>query len=409
MKSLSLGLKEALRLTLDGIKPLPEEKVSLVDCVDRVVASDLYALVDSPSMDASLKDGYAVLCKEVTGATAEKPVRMRVLGTIGPGDERDIRFEPGSTIRVLTGARIPTWADAVVAEEFVKKRDNDVLIETGVEPGKDILPRGSDVKSRECILRAGQQISPGMAGLLAAAGHNLVPVFKNPVVGIIGTGDEIVEPGKPLPEGKLYASNIVTLAGWCSEYQIKTQMTIVKDDYDAILSALKMMYNKTDAVITSGGAWTGDRDMVAEVLAELGWKQVFHRIRIGPGKAVGFGTLNKKPVFILPGGPSSNLMGFLQIALPGLLTLCGHVNPGLPGMTAKLASEIRGRDPDWTDFFYGTLEFNEELPTFFPLQKRSRLSSIADATAVASIPEGKNYLPAGSKVHAQLFKLADTE
>ncbi len=404
MKGMSLGLKEALRLTLEGITPLPAENVALADSVDRVAASDIYALVDSPSADASLKDGYAVLSHEVAHATAENPVRLRLLGSMAAGGERDIQIKPGTTVRVLTGARIPTGADAVVAEEFVKRGDNHVVIEAFAEPGRNILPRGSDVAFRNRILRSGQQISPGMAGLLAAAGHSVVPVFRNPFVGIIGTGDEIVEPGKPLAEGKLYASNIMTLAGWCSKYKIRTRMTIIKDDHDAISRALKILSEETDALITSGGAWTGDHDMVAQVLEGLGWKEVFHRIRIGPGKPVGFGILDTKPVFILPGGPSSNLMGFLQIALPGLLALSGHANQGLPRINARLASELRGREPDWTDFFFGTLELDDGLPTFYPLKERSRLSSIAKATAVASIPEGQDYLSEGSVIHVQLLK-----
>ena len=129
MKGMSLGLKEALRLTLEGgITPLPPENVALVDSVDRVAASDLYALVDSPSMDASLKDGYAVLSHEIARATAENPVRLRLLGSMAAGGEKDIQVEPGTTVRVLTGARIPTGADAVVAEEFVRQGDNHVLI-----------------------------------------------------------------------------------------------------------------------------------------------------------------------------------------------------------------------------------------------------------------------------------------
>ncbi len=231
----------------------------------------------------------------------------------------------------------------------------------------------------------------------------MIPVVKNPVVGIVGTGDEIVEPGQPLTEGKLYASNITTIAGWCNKQKMKTLMVIVKDDYSTMLNALKTIAEKADVLITSGGAWTGDRDMVARVLDELGWQQLFHRIRIGPGKAVGFGTLNGKPVFILPGGPSSNVMGFLQIALPGLHALSGYSNPGLPWINARLDSELKGRESDWTQFFLGTLEHTSELPIFHPLKRLSRLTSISDATAIASIPEGEDRLQEGSVVSVQLI------
>ena len=400
MQKMSLGLQEALRLTLKNIKPLPAENVSLPDSVDRIAAADLYALVDSPTMDSSRKDGYAVLAHEIAGATVENPVRLRLLGTMAAGGEKDIQVIPGTTVKVLTGSRIPTGADAVLAEEYTKSGDSEVLAQNFAKP-KNILRRGSDVTMGECILRAGQQISPMMAGLLAAAGHSRVHVFRNPVVGIIGTGDEIVEPGKPLSEGQLYASNIMTLAGWCARYKIQTRMAIVKDEHAALLRALKILANETDVLITSGGAWTGDHDLVAHILEELGWQKVFHRIRMGPGKAVGFGMLFNKPVFVLAGGPPSNLMGFLQIALPGLLALSGHVNPGLPRITARLASEISGGESDWTDFFFGTLEWNEGLPNFYPMIKRSRLYSLAEATAVASIPEGQDSLQMGSTISVQ--------
>jgi len=404
MKDMSLGLKEALRMTLEVVRPLPAEDVALVDSIDRVAAADLDALVDSPSMDTSLKDGYAVLSDEIADATAENPVRLRLLGSMAAGGEEEIQIRPGTTVRVLSGARIPTGADAVVAEEFVRQTDNDVLIETFAEPGRNILLRGTDVSFHESILRSGQQISPVVAGLLAAAGHSVVSVFRNPIVGIIGTGDEILEPGDLAAEGKLYASNIMTVAGWCKRHKMKPRMIIVKDDHHAILRALGILSDEADALITSGGAWTGDHDMVAQILAELGWKQVFHRIRMGPGKAVGFGMLDKKPVFVLPGGPPSNLIAFLQIALPGLLALSGHANPGLPRINARLAYDLRDGTTDWTDFFFGTLECGDGLPVFYPMKKRSRLSSIAEAAAVASIPEGQDHLPKGSVTSVQLLK-----
>lgn len=403
MRGMSLGFSEALRLTLESVKPLLAENVALVDSSDRTAASDLYAMMDSPSMDTSRKDGYAVSYRNLSGITSENPARLRLLGTIAAGDDKDIQVKPGTTVRVLTGARIPNGADVVVAEEFVKREEAYVRIEITTELGKNILSRGSDVACGTCILRAGQQITPVMAGLLAAAGHSVIPVFKNPVVGIIGTGDEIVEPGKPLAENKLYASNIVTLAGWCHRHKMMSHLRIVKDNCHAISSILEILSEETDALITSGGAWTGDHDWVAQALGNIGWKKVFHGIRMGPGKAVGFGMLNEKPVFILPGGPISNLMGFLQIALPGLMVLCGHEKPGLPRIKAKLAVELNEGQSDWTDFLFGTLEFYDGLPVFYPMERRSRLSYVAKAAAIAFIPEGKNYISKGSIISVQLL------
>ena len=198
MKEMSLGLKEALRLTMEWIKPLPAENVALAESVDRIAAADLRALVDSPSVDASRKDGFAVLSRDLADATAENPVTLRVLGSIAAGGERRLEIQPGTAVKVLTGAGLPAGADAVVAEEFARQRGDRLLIETPVKSGKNILPRGSDAAFQKCILRSGQEISPVLAGLLAAAGHRMVPVFRSPVVGIIGTGDELVEPGSPL-------------------------------------------------------------------------------------------------------------------------------------------------------------------------------------------------------------------
>ena len=327
-----------------------------------------------------------MLSREVADATPDAPVHLRLSGYMAAGGDKLVEHQAGTTVRVLTGARIPSGSDAVVAEEFTTLEGNGVLVKTFAEPGRNILPHASDVAIGKRIIAAGQLISPGLAGILAAAGHSTVPVFKNPKVAVIGTGDEIVAPGQPLGEGKLYASNMVTLAAWCSKYQMKTRMAIVKDDHDALFSVIKATTEDTDALITSGGAWTGDRDLVAQVLESLGWKQKFHRIRIGPGKAVGFGILNNKPVFILPGGPSSNLMGFLQIALPGLLAMSGQSNPGLSKIKARLAADLKGREPDWTHFFFGVIEETDDLPIFHSIKRRSRLRSIADATAIASIP-----------------------
>jgi molybdopterin molybdotransferase len=296
---------------------------------------------------------------------------------------------------------LPEGANAVLAEEFADAEQGAIVAHRHAEPGRNILPRGSDVAAGEIVAPRGSLVTPGLAGILAAAGHSHIPVVRRPEVAIIATGDEVVAPGRPLPEGKLYASNMTTLGGWCRRYGMHTVLTVVQDDFDAIHQTLAAQVERMDAIVTSGGAWTGDRDLVAKVLDRLGWRQVFHRIRIGPGKAVGFGLLKDKPLFILPGGPPSNLMGFLQIALPGLLTLAGQRRAGLPEINVRLASELTGRYADWTQFIFGSLEPNGDLPVFRSLKAKSRLRSMAEAQAVVAIPEGETVLPAGSVVAAQ--------
>ncbi len=404
-RHLPLGLNEALAQTLARLSPLAAETVELIESVDRVAAEDIYAEVDSPSVDASLKDGYAVLSGDVAEAGPEHPVPLTHAGLAAAGGRHDATVSPGSTVRVLTGARIPGNADAVLSEEYARVDGQTVWALNCAEPGRNILPRASDVAIGKIVARRGQRLSPGQVGLLAAAGHSRVPVIKNPEVAIIATGDEVVAPGKPLPEGKLYASNLTTLSAWCRRYGLKTRMRIVRDEPEEILSVLQTAAGTVDAIVTSGGAWTGDRDMVAHVLARLGWQQVFHRIRIGPGKAVGFGRLEGKAVFILPGGPPSNLMGFLQIALPGLLSLAGHPHPGLPRARVRLSEAITGRYADWTQFVFGRIGEGEgaELPVFHPIRKVSRLQSMAEADAVAAIPEGVTRIAAGDIVSVQLL------
>lgn len=403
VRTLPLGLDEALALTLKWVEPLATKEVELLDGLDHALGEDIVSRVDSPSIDASMKDGYAVISTDVQAASRENPVRLKLVDCLAAGDSRSLQVVAGNAVRVLTGAKIPAGATAVLAEEFTEAEEDGILVFRDAEPGRNILPRSSDVATGQIVAAKGTLVTPGLAGMLAAAGHSRIPVVGSPAVAIVATGDEVVAPGRPLPEGKLYASNMTTLGGWCRRYGMRTQMDVVKDDFEAIHAMLAEGVASADAIVTSGGAWTGDRDLVAKVLERLGWRQVFHRIRIGPGKAVGFGMLQNKPVFILPGGPPSNLMGFLQIALPGLLKLAGHRSTGLPVAQVRLDSELIGRHSDWTQFIYGALEADSDAPLFRSLKDKSRLRSMAEAQAVVAIPEGETVLPAGSIVTAQLL------
>jgi molybdopterin molybdotransferase len=396
-----ISFKQAYSLTMEHIQPLPAEQVPLLEAVGRVSAAPLLSSVDSPTADVSLKDGYAVRSADIAQATTEQPCRLKLSGSLSAGGEAGETLQAGEAVRILSGARVPPGAEAVLAEEFTRLEGGEVVVFADAEPGRNILPLGADVKTGEVILQGGTRLQPNQIGLLAAGGLTTVPVVRRPRVAVLATGDEVLAPGEEMTEGKLYASNLVTLASWCQRFGLPPETHIVPDNKDAILQQIEQLANVSDSLLTSGGAWKGERDLVSGCLDELGWQKLYHRIRMGPGKAVGFGLYRDRPVFILPGGPPSNLMAFLQLVLPGLLRLAGWQNPPFPLVPARLSQPLSGQI-DWTQFVYGRLTREDDSELLFtPLKQDSRLQVMANAGAIASIPEGVERLEAGQRIEVQ--------
>lgn len=397
-----ISYTEALERTLAAVSPLEACEVSLGDLVGRVAAMDICAAMDSPSVDVSLKDGFALRSQDVRSASEDQPVRLRLLGRAAAGSAWSGEILPGSAVRILTGAPIPTGATAVLAEEFARVEGEVVLARAVAEPGRNIMPRASDIYTGQILAGQGQVLEPERIGLLAAAGFQKVPVIERARVGILATGDEVVAPGISLQEGQLYASNLVALSAWCRQYGMQVSSAVARDQLDSLQEALEALLGHHDAILTSGGAWKGDRDLIVHALDRMGWQKLYHRVRIGPGKAAGFGVLDGKPVFILPGGPPSNQMAFLQLALPGLLKMSGHAQPSLPTIPVCLGHSLGGQI-DWTQFVYGTLGRVEGMLEFVKADLQSRLQMMACATAIVSIPEGCEYLERGTICEAQLL------
>ncbi|MFW6070372.1 MAG: gephyrin-like molybdotransferase Glp [bacterium] len=391
----------ALEATISAITPLPGETLPLAELVGRVTAREVRSLVDSPSLDVSLKDGYAVRSADVAQASPEHPITLTIIGDLAAGGSFDGAVESGTAVRILSGAPLPRGAQAVLAEEFTTVRGDRVTATADAGPGRNVMRRGDDVRRDEVVAPAGTRLRPAQVGLLAAAGQDRADVIRRPRVGIIATGDEVVAPGRDLEAGQLYASNLVTLQAWCTHEGMPTTVRVAPDEREAIRQALVETLETHDAIVTSGGAWKGDRDLVAALLDELGWRKVYHRIRLGPGKAVGFGLWQGKPVFILPGGPPSNQTAFLQLALPGLHRLAGRSQLGLPLHEARLAKTVRGQR-DWTQFVEGRFEQGAQGLCFRPEKQKSRLQSMADCEGFLKIPEGVAQLDAGSRVAVQV-------
>ncbi len=397
-----IGFEAALSLTLERLFPLNAVDIPIGESCGFATAEDCCALVDCPSTTSSLKDGYAVVSANVADASKDYPVKLIISGMICAGDESDLVVEPGRAVTVMTGASIPPGADAVVAVEFTRKKNGHVLCFRDAMPGKNILVCGSDVAKGGSIAAVGTILTPAKTGFLAAGGISSVRVYPRPRVGIISTGDEVVAPGRSLNSGQLYASNLVTLISWLHHFGMESESAVVPDKEDKIRSVMEGMLTKVDVLLTSGGAWKSERDLTIKILKKMGGEIVFHRARLGPGKAVALILVEGKVVFCLPGGPPSNEMAFLQIALPGLLHMAGRSPKPFRFRTAGLASPVSG-DITWTQFFHAGFERREGQLLVHPQKLKSRIQSQAAADALIKIPEGMERLNEGDKIRVQVL------
>jgi len=401
-----IGFSEALETACSMVSFTGTEFLPLVRLTGRVLSSELFSKVDSPSVDASLKDGYAVRSCELKNASPENPIKLELVGQITAGLKTGSSLEPGNAFRITTGSAIPEGADAVLSEEFANQEGNHVICRNTAEKGRNILFRGTDIKKGDRVAGKGVRVAPALTGLMATAGLDGAQVYKQPRVCVIATGDEVVAPGLPLPEGKLYASNVMEICAWLTHFGILFDVAFAGDTREEIAEKIKDHKPHADAFITSGGIWGSEKDLMIHALDSLNWQGVYHRVRMGPGKAVAFGLLENKPFFCLPGGPPSNEMAFLQIALPGILNMTGVSQTPFPLITATLTADVRGTDT-WTQFFHAIVEKDHNGGwQVSPLKQSSRLQSMAHKNAFIMLPEGCDYLPSGASTIVQVLEPA---
>lgn len=402
MKTL-ISFKEALRLTLSNVHAGRTEILPLHQLIGKILSEDIVSKVDCPSTSSSRKDGYAVISKDLTEASEKNPVKLNIIGSLVAGDTSNLTLSSGQAVRITTGASLPHGCDAVLSEEFCRLSGDFIYAVNTTGIGRNILEKGSDIRPGEAIAAKGEKLSPALIGLLASAGLDVAAVHKAPNVAVIATGDEVIAPGKPLPEGKLYASNMVELCAWLKYHDLSHTAELVRDHKEDIQLAITKQLSAADVLITSGGAWGSEKDLIIKVAENLNWQGIFHRVRMGPGKPVGFGLLEKKPIFILPGGPPSNEMAFLQLALPALLKMKGAQPVAFPIARARLSETVRGH-LDWTDFIHARLEKNEGQLIVHPAKLKSRLQSMARKEALITIPEKMKEIAAGETVVIQIME-----
>jgi molybdopterin molybdotransferase len=346
-----IPLDEAQRRVLAECLPLHPRAVPLASALGCVTSVELVADGPVPPFDNTAVDGFAVRAADVPGT-------LRIAGTIPAGARPEPPVGPREAVRILTGAPLPPGADAVVMVEDTDAWDGrsgreaagaidaaTVEVRVPVEPGANVRYAGDDIGAGSVVFPAGTELGPGHLGVLASLGIGNVPVFPRARVGVLSTGDELVDGPGPLEPGQIRDSNRHTLLALLAQANTEpVDLGLVRDDEAALTAALDAGIEGCDALITSGGVSVGDFDYVKVVLDRLsGGGMQWMQVAIRPAKPLAFGVVRGKPVFGLPGNPVSSMVSFELFARPGLRRMMGHRHAHRPVVTAVADEPLRRR------------------------------------------------------------------
>jgi molybdopterin molybdotransferase len=359
-----ISVEEALDRVLALVGMLGPEEKPILDAVGQVLAEDVVAGFNIPPLDNTAMDGYACRAADTTGASPENPVRLRVVGELGAGYLFDDAIEPGTALRIMTGAPMPRGADTIVPFEETdeapksgegwRKADlTSVGILKAALPGNNVRAAGEDVRQGEVILRAGHVVRPAEVGVLASLNRATVRVTRRPVVAILSTGDEILELGEPIQPGKIYDSNGYSLTALTIQYGgIPRRLGVARDTIEALTQKVRAGLRGADMLITSAGVSRGDYDVVKDVLMREGDID-FWTVRMRPGKPLAFGAFTvdgrKVPHIGLPGNPVSSMMTYELFGRPAIYKLMGR--PHVPRPTVRAIALDRIENTDGRRFY----------------------------------------------------------
>jgi molybdopterin molybdotransferase len=396
----TITLEEARRRLAAAIRPLARtEHVHLGTAAGRVVARDVSSSIDVPPFPRSAMDGYAVVAADTAGATPASPARLRIIERIYSGRPPRESIAPGACAEIATGAPMPDGADAVVIVEDTRPGADEVVEILGqASPGQHIGRRGADISAGARVVGAGDVLTPGRVGSLAAIGRADVEVYERPRVAILSTGNEVVDPGQTLEPGQIFDVNRFTLAAVVAGHGgIPEPHKVVHDSLDALTRALDGCAG-ADMIVFSGGSSVGERDLILDVVAARG-ELIFHGIGIKPGKPTAFALVDGRPLFGMPGNPTSCLSNAYILLVP-FLRATARLPPFQPRivrvpLARRIDSPVRRHQ-----IYTVRLDGGSAHPAF---KGSGDITSLSQADGYIEIPEDQSVVEEGSVVEVTLF------
>ncbi len=386
--------EEARAHVLERIQVLAPVEVSLDDALGAVCAADLHSHETVPAFANSAMDGYALRSADAQVT----PATLRVVGRADAGRPSDREVGAGEAIRTMTGAVVPAGADAVVPLEQTQSDGDRVVIQVPVAPGMSVRHAGEDIRPGDLLARKGTVLAPSHLGVLASVGIRSVPIHRAPRVGVLSTGDELVDDG-PLRPGQIRNSNGPMLRALVREMGLPlVDLGMVRDDEELLEAVIARGVTECDAIVTSGGVSMGDFDYVKVVLDRMGamrWMQV----AIKPAKPFAFGIASGVPVFGLPGNPVSVLVSFELFARPALRRMAGRADDCRTTVHARVPGGLPRRRDGKVHFVHVRASRDEHLGWSVAAgsaQGSHQLAAAAASNGLAVVPDGDGILPGGS-------------
>ncbi len=333
-----ISVDTAIKIVADAVETLPARTVTFESSLGFCLAQDVQSDIDMPPFDRSAMDGYAVIAED----TAPAPAELTVIEDIAAGHMPTKGVSRGQASKIMTGAAVPEGADAVVKFEETEdlSENNRVKILRPVDRGRNISKRGEDMQAGQTVLRKGMPIRPQEIGILATVGKSSVGVFSAPTIGIISTGDELVDAVCKPSIGQIRNSNGYSLAAQARRLKTEVEiLDIVKDTKEEISSIMRRGLKK-DILILSGGVSMGEYDLVGDVMKDLNTQIYFEKVALRPGKPVIFGRKNKTFIFALPGNPVASFVTFELFIYPAIRKMMGFADIHRTTIKASLEMEI---------------------------------------------------------------------